>query len=242
MINNEHDQMLVKRLNQIHKEHLAHNFGVKDGRYSGTTEPNYGGAEFPEEQQEDIDRSRIMESFGAGKSTTVYKKQLPKLDGSGKPNMEMATPDTLGVDETNPAIKRGKRIPKNTFGRIQQSILSGGSKEEKQDLVDVILNKLMSGKSPKKKEKEEIVAELSGSGWNHAIKDMQKSEEVSGGAKPKPKKKDIILGRGTTEEISGGAKVDKRKSRAVAIKKIMAEKGMKMIEASKYIKANNISY
>jgi hypothetical protein len=38
--------------------------------------------------------------------------------------------------------------------------------------------------------------------------------------------------------MSGG--VDGRKKRAEIVKKVMKEKGMKMIEASKYVKANNL--
>ena len=43
-------------------------------------------------------------------------------------------------------------------------------------------------------------------------------------------------------EACESAKAPFIKSAPMKIKKIMAEKGMKMIEASKYIKANNISY
>jgi coproporphyrinogen III oxidase-like Fe-S oxidoreductase len=38
-------------------------------------------------------------------------------------------------------------------------------------------------------------------------------------------------------EMSGG---DGRKKRAEIVKKVMAEKGMKMIEASKYVKEHNL--
>ena len=64
---------------------------------------------------------------------------------------------------------------------------------------------------------------------------------MEGRAKPKPVKKDSILGRGEMQmEGSGGG--DRRKSRAECVKRIMKEKGMKMIEASKYIKSENIKY
>lgn len=42
------------------------------------------------------------------------------------------------------------------------------------------------------------------------------------------------------EEMKGSG--DRRKARALMVKKIMAEKGMKMIQASSYIKQNNIAY
>ena len=245
MIDNEHNESLRKRLNQIQREHLEHTYGKKDAMYEGTKEPRYGsGTPKEAEEQADTERSRLEESFGAG-ATTKYIKQIPKLDGAGKPNMEM----DIAIDNNIPAnenkIKRGQRIPKNTFGRIQQAVISGGSKKEKHDLVDVIINKLMSNTGKKNKEKneennEELEAEVKGSGWNHAIKEIEEVGQA-GGAKPKPKpvKKDIRLGRGAPEE---GQKPDKRKSRAQAIKKIMSEKGLKMIEASKYIKEHNIAY
>jgi hypothetical protein len=49
-------------------------------------------------------------------------------------------------------------------------------------------------------------------------------------------KKELKKGKGVK---SAGA-VDGRKKRAEIVKKVMAEKGMKMIEASKYVKANNL--
>ena len=249
MIDNEHNDSLRKRLNQIQREHIEHTYGRKDAMYEGTKEPKYGGG-MQTEEQADIERSRLEESFGAGMSTTKYIKQIPKLDGAGKPNMEM----DINIDNNIPAdkIKRGKRIPKNTFGRIQQEVISGGSKAEKHDLVDVLINKLMHGKAHKK-HNEELEAEVKGAGWNHAIKEIgdegdmqaQNSMEMEGGARPKarPVKKDIRLGRGA-DNIEGDQiqKPDKRKSRALAIKKIMSEKGLKMIEASKYIKEHKIAY
>lgn len=51
------------------------------------------------------------------------------------------------------------------------------------------------------------------------------------GKKEMPKSQDVVQ--------NGG---DKRKARALMVKKIMAEKGLKMIEASSYIKKNNIAY
>ena len=55
-----------------------------------------------------------------------------------------------------------------------------------------------------------------------------KKYDYKGGAKPKPKKKRVLS--------------DKMRRRAAAVKKIMKEKGLKLIEASKYVKANNIPY
>jgi uncharacterized metal-binding protein len=40
--------------------------------------------------------------------------------------------------------------------------------------------------------------------------------------------------------VQSGGKVDGRKRRAEIVRKIMAEKGMKMIDASKYVKANGL--
>ena len=40
--------------------------------------------------------------------------------------------------------------------------------------------------------------------------------------------------------VQSGGKVDGRKRRAEVVRKVMAEKGMKMIEASKYVKANGL--
>ena len=182
----------------------------------------------------DTHRVELENAMGAGSATTVYKKQLPKY-GNGKPNMEME-------DERESIIKRGgAKIPPNTFGRIQQAVLTGGSEKEKTDLVDVIINKLMSGKKANAKELE--VDEKLGAGWTDAVKG------ISAGAKPTakkpPMKKDIRLGRGmdADAEVHGnGTSVDKRKLRAECIKRIMREQGMKMIEASKYIKSNNIKY
>ena len=144
-------------------------------------------------------------------------------------------------DERESIIKRGgAKIPPNTFGRIQQSVLTGGSDKEKSDLVDVIINKLMSGKKATNAKELEVDEKL-GAGWTDAVKG------ISAGAKPKkpPMKKDIRLGRGMDEDSQvhgNGTSVDKRKLRAECIKRIMQEKGMKMIEASKYIKSNNIKY
>ena len=98
----------------------------------------------------------------------------------------------------------------------------------------------MSGKKNGKQNEELEADEKLGAGWTDAVK------EISAGAKPKkpPVKKDIKLGRGMNEckEMQGDGAPDKRKARAECIKKIMQEKGMKMIEASKYIKSNNIKY
>ena len=55
-----------------------------------------------------------------------------------------------------------------------------------------------------------------------------KKYDYKGGAKPNPKKKRVLS--------------DKMKRRSQVVKKIMKEKGLKLIEASKYVKANNIPY
>lgn len=61
--------------------------------------------------------------------------------------------------------------------------------------------------------------------------------EITHDEPKKMKKGGVAVGK-----LEGDGKVDKRKTRASAIKKIMAEKGLSLIEASKYLKEHNIKY
>ena len=240
MIDNSYHRRIVATSNAIDKnqnrgrlepEDLEANAPVSANMYAtaykNMTLKKLGGGN--SQMENDAHRVEMENAMGSGKTTTGYKRQMPKLSAGGIPNMEM--------EDERETIKRGSgKIPPNTFGRIQQAVLEGGNKKVKADLVDVILNKLMSPKS-KKESMELEVDEKLGAGWTHAIKEME------GGRKPKPAKKDIILGRGTPEtQMQGSGGGDRRKMRAECIKRIMKEKGMKMIEASKYIKSENIKY
>jgi hypothetical protein len=52
----------------------------------------------------------------------------------------------------------------------------------------------------------------------------------------------IISGGSATGRFEGQGKVDKRKSRGAMLKKIMAEQGCNMIQATKYMKEHSITY
>ena len=93
----------------------------------------------------------------------------------------------------------------------------GGAKPSddkvKQDVIKAVEKKMKGGR--KKKEKEE----------------MPKSQDVV----------HIDFEKGSLPAKNGGAKgSDGRKKRAEIVKKVMKEKGMKMIEASKYVKEHNL--
>jgi hypothetical protein len=71
---------------------------------------------------------------------------------------------------------------------------------------------------------------------------VPKSEMVastmSGMGKPKKGKK--VKSEMQGSDMSGMGKPKKPNPRAEIVKKVMAEKGLSMIEASKYVKANNL--
>jgi hypothetical protein len=61
--------------------------------------------------------------------------------------------------------------------------------------------------------------------------------EISHDEPKKMKKGGVAVGK-----LEGDGKPDRRKVRAMALKKIMAEKKLNLVEASKYMKEHNVSY
>lgn len=82
---------------------------------------------------------------------------------------------------------------------------------------------------------EEMFTEVQQGGLMMAVGDKRSDEQKSDDAKKTQK-----TVKKTVKKVFGGKAGDGRAKRAEIVKKIMKEKGMKMIEASKYVKANNL--
>lgn len=98
------------------------------------------------------------------------------------------------------------------------------------------------------KEFQEVVGQIA------ADKDVQKLviDQITNLVKPKPtaepveetpvqeEEEEVEGGRIKRKSPRGKGKTDGRAKRALIVKKVMQEKGLKLIEASKYVKANNL--
>jgi hypothetical protein len=78
----------------------------------------------------------------------------------------------------------------------------------------------------------------------HMGEGSESDEEMEGGMKGCGTGAGVLKiehsGSGQTGRFEGEGRVDGRKARAAIVKKVMAEKGMKMVEASKYVKEHGL--
>jgi hypothetical protein len=148
-----------------------------------------------------------------------YKKQMPRIEGGNIVNMEMHDDPKLNV-EFVPEKVSGLKLNKKKFSRIVQ--------EQVNDVVE----------KDASRPKEEGPFNLTNIHKKRGGKITEKKIEVVEGSVPVPVDVPVVQEEKVPEKKTGGG----IHSRRELIKKIMKEKGMKMIEASKYIKENKLEY
>ena len=173
----------------------------------------------------------------------AYEKQIPVIASGKKPNMEMA--------KKLPQDKHGQQ-----YGLLMQSQLgnfSGGSEPneldtEDQEIEEVQLRRQMgAGKKSKKvvNDPEEYLQSQRLGGKKPA--EVLEGSVVLAVSPPvmKPKRgrkpKEVAVIEAEPVQVVAGAKPT-MKRRAEKIKEVMKAKQLTMIQASKYIKENKVSY
>lgn len=152
----------------------------------------------------------------AGLSAVGYgkeKKTRGRPKGSKKKELVSPNGDLLAMP--SPCLANG--VPPTS--QLRGSY--GGAKPSlKESVIKAVEKKMKGGKMPMSQDVVHI--------------DFEK------GSLPKKGGKNLSGMTDKRSDMTGSG--DKRKARAMMVKKIMAEKGLKMIEASSYIKKNNIAY
>jgi len=135
----------------------------------------------------------------------------------------------------NPGLKKNVRMELNYGAGLRGDKISRRGLDTHNELTkeyqDLLYKDLMEGKGMaygKKKHGCLLVSEKEAKGQAYGKKGKGGGEAFTMSANP-------------DAEIYGGKKKSKSKNkRAEIVKKVMKEKGMKMIEASKFVKANNL--
>ena len=195
-------------------------------------------------------------TIGAGMSSgskTYRKRGCGQVASMPPPENESEYPQV--------AVGGGKFVPDNSMPKEKMVRAVGGAKakksgagwnELKRDLGSFDFNKIKDwvGLAKPPKEMKQLLSQVQMSRMpkKNAEKVVEKAQMqgIVGGKKGKmhmmpdmENSKHKGMGKSGGAGYSGGA-VDGRKKRAEIVKKVMKEKGMKMIEASKYVKANNL--
>ena len=177
-------------------------------------------------KQNTHDRPRGMHSISANTSAQAFQnlhafkatnKPTKTAKGGGGINASEEVEDARRVEIEN-AMGAGKGSCETKYKK-QMPILGGGNME----MTDAREHLVKGGSFPPNTFSRLTISQLTdqkGAGWADALKEV-----AAAPAAP-------VIGAG----------MSKRTARADKIKEIMKEKGMKMTEASSYIKKNNISY
>ena len=160
-----------------------------------------------------------------------YFKPRPSVKGKGINEYEEIE-DARRVEIEN-ALGAGKKACVETKYKKQMPVLGGSNMEMVPDEREQIM-KGAGHSIPANTFSRLVISELKdqkGAGWADAIKEITTSSSAPSPAASSSSSSSVV-----------GAGVSKRTARADKIKEIMKEKGMKMTEASSYIKKNNIPY
>jgi hypothetical protein len=134
-------------------------------------------------------------------------------------------------DQTSSPLKRGRGRPKKATGG---NGFASGTHMDTGSGPATLGVKPSKTKALKGKGKEKITSESGDPILPTVTKETVKSI-------PKAvRTKRVVKSELPSSSLSGFGKVKKSNPRAEIVRKVMAEKGLKMIEASKYVKANNL--
>jgi hypothetical protein len=207
-------------------ENLGEYPQVGAGRYNFPQEP----IEQPLYRPQRVPAKEMTERKVGGKKgrkkgcgVKELKEDLNKFDFNRiKDYIGLAKPPAAFKNEVKKLFTQTQleRMPTKNIDKVvekaQMNTVIGGGKSGGAISFSSLLSKIGLGKSGGKKDKAEGCGK---NWWDEDTFKVSKGEGKSGGK-------------------SGGA--DGRKKRAEIVKRIMKEKGLKMIEASKYVKENNL--
>lgn len=209
-------------------------------------------------------------TIGAGVGSKVYRKRgcgqiasIPPAEnlneypqkfvqGSNSPKLERpvggAKKKGKGLKELTDDLKKFDLNRVKDYVGLAKPKKGRGLKELTDDLKKFDMNRIKDyvGLAKPPKEMKKVVGQLLNEVQMSRLpkKNLEKVVEKSqmqgvvGGRKPTGKGRSGGAKGMSACGVSGGA--DGRKARAEIVKKVMAEKGLKMIEASKYVKEHNL--
>jgi hypothetical protein len=173
----------------------------------------------------------ISKLLGAGHMTKGAADQLKrmmkkseKMEGSGR---------AVGAGHCDGG-RMGEPVPYGRPQRPYMELMDGG----------MSFGEMMKGKIPNLPSQAEMMEKMRKAGpgginYDHAPTHDIEGNPVDKYGKPREGKRGInMLGKGKVKRVVGAG--DGRRKRAEVVRKVMAEKGMKMIEASKYVKEHGL--